>query len=101
MNGRRRRDGDWKDWTDLKPGDYAKLPPTSTGALVAKASEQNDLWALCLPDGHYCHLSAKVHNITEHDDGTITVSPSILRKSTHDGDPGWHGYLECGVWRTA
>lgn len=33
------------------------------------------------------------HTVTEHEDGTITVSPSILM-------PGfWHGYLERGVWR--
>lgn len=34
-----------------------------------------------------------------HEDGTLTLSPSIL-----DGDPkkegrGWHGYLERGIWR--
>jgi hypothetical protein len=38
------------------------------------------------------------HTITEHDDGTITVSPSILFYN-RDGSPGWHGYLERGVWR--
>ena len=35
---------------------------------------------------------------TEHDDGTITVSPSILM--TSDNPAGaWHGYLERGVWQ--
>lgn len=32
--------------------------------------------------------------ITEHDDGTISASPSILDHGT-----GWHGYLERGVFR--
>jgi len=38
------------------------------------------------------------HEVTEHEDGTITVSPSIL---IDDGRPErrWHGYLERGVWR--
>lgn len=35
------------------------------------------------------------HTIIEHDDGTITVSPSIAFKS-HMG--AWHGYLKQGVW---
>jgi hypothetical protein len=36
------------------------------------------------------------HQVEEHDDGTITVSPSIL---TGRGERQWHGYLEHGVWR--
>ena len=36
------------------------------------------------------------HDVTEHEDGTITVSPSIL--ITGEGG-SWHGYLELGVWR--
>ncbi len=38
------------------------------------------------------------HTITEHEDGTITVSPSIL-STWGDGANNWHGYLERGVWR--
>ncbi len=38
------------------------------------------------------------HNVLEHEDGTISVSPSI---QVDDGEGhGWHGYLERGVWRT-
>jgi hypothetical protein len=36
------------------------------------------------------------HQVVEHEDGTITVSPSIL---TGRGERQWHGYLEHGVWR--
>lgn len=36
--------------------------------------------------------------LTEHEDGSITVSPSILAEPA-GGMPGWHGYLEHGVWR--
>lgn len=37
------------------------------------------------------------HDVVEHEDGTITVSPSILCTG-HNGKQ-WHGYLERGVWR--
>lgn len=53
--------------------------------------------------------SGMFHEVEEHDDGTITVRPSILH---HDrvrgmqapggaiiGPDGWHGFLERGVWR--
>jgi len=48
--------------------------------------------AMC-PDGHLGNLAN--HDVTEYDDGTITVSPSILIKA-HDGK--WHGFLRAGVW---
>lgn len=37
------------------------------------------------------------HEVTEHEDGTITVSPSILIKDWRGQE--WHGYLERGIWR--
>lgn len=44
-----------------------------------------------------------LHVIGVHDDGTITVSPSLLYPEITRGEkppiPEWHGYLECGVWR--
>lgn len=49
-----------------------------------------------------CHLGdLSLHEITEHDDGTITVPPSILHHDfDENGNPkDWHGYLEHGVWR--
>lgn len=61
-------------------------------------------WWFCTPNGLHGRLSAKVNppwKITEHEDGTITVSPSILVSSRHElhGEIRWHGYLEKGVWR--
>lgn len=53
------------------------------------------IWYACTPNGLLGNLSK--HEVTEHEDGTITVSPSIL--VTGDGE--WHGYLEHGVWREA
>jgi len=70
----------------LKPGEYGKI---------------DGYWHGCPPQEHvgfgalFANLSG--HDITEHEDGTITVSPSILI-TQHDGQT-WHGYLERGVWR--
>lgn len=81
MNGKR------QDITDehpvLEPGEYGK---------------DGDIWYACTPNGHLGNLSA--HEVVEHDDGTITVSPSILVKyAGADGEQLWHGYLEHGIWR--
>jgi hypothetical protein len=44
-----------------------------------------------------CHAGGiPLHDVVEHEDGTITVSPSIL---LDDGEHKWHGYLERGAWR--
>ena len=52
----------------------------------------NGEWYGMTPAG-ICNLGA--HEITEHEDGTISASPSILVGP----DNAWHGYLERGVWR--
>lgn len=65
---------------EMEPGDY--------GFTAA--------WFCCAPNGSGGNLSR--HDITEHEDGTITVSPSIL--ITRGNDRDWHGYLERGVWRS-
>ena len=51
-------------------------------------------WYAMTPSGMLAGLSN--HAVTEHDDGTISVLPSIL---VNDGQKDWHGYLERGVWR--
>lgn len=68
----------------LEPGDYAKHP-------------ENGDWYAMTPNGHLAGL--RLHTVTEHDDGTITVDPSIL-VSTSDG-PVYHGWLRAGVWSDA
>lgn len=50
-----------------------------------------------------CHAGGIPNReVTEHEDGTITVSPSILlQEPDGQGNLGtvWHGYLEHGDWR--
>jgi hypothetical protein len=73
------------DWSDLLEGCYYKLPSGE--------------WAIYPPGGNFGTISPKVHSITEHEDGTVTMTPSILYHPWLNGSNGWHGYLERGVWR--
>ena len=65
------------------PGDYGK--------------DSNGVWWCCPPTGRCPIGNLKDHTITEHEDGTITVTPSILFSNTHAGR-GYHGYLTRGEW---
>lgn len=67
------------------PGEYAKA--------------ENGDWILCLPTGIHGTINDKTWKITEHEDGTITVSPSIYTKSPNHPQYDWHGFLEKGIWR--
>lgn len=71
----------------LKSGEYGKH--FLDGKWYCRAPQVNGFYA-----GAGC-LSA--HTVVEHEDSTITVSPSILITG-HYGRQ-WHGYLERGVWR--
>lgn len=71
------------DDTKLAPGEYGKRP------------DNESIWWCCTPNGHYGNLGG--HDVTEHEDGTITVSPSIA--VTYGDREVWHGFLERGVWR--
>jgi hypothetical protein len=81
MIGRRLPDGEQLP-SQVQPGDYWK--------------DQYGNWYAETPNGLTGFL--RNHEVIEHEDGTITVSPSIL---VNGGRPNaWHGYLERGVWRT-
>jgi hypothetical protein len=54
-------------------------------------------WYMRPPVSGFGMGSLGLHTITEHEDSTITVSPSILCAGHHDRQ--WHGYLEKGIWR--
>lgn len=82
MQGRRVYLSDSVRPWDLKSGEYAKGP--------------DGTWWIVPPD--YVLGTISKHTITEHEDGTITVSPSILM-TAGENDPGWHGFLERGIWR--
>jgi hypothetical protein len=84
MTGRRRPDETEPHL--LEPGDscrykglwWCQTPPNAQGA-----SFLGDL---------------SKHTVTEHEDGTITVAPSILVTAGRNEQEVWHGFLEKGIW---
>lgn len=80
-----------KEPHELEAGEYSKWDKTGFWYAVPPVPGTN-LTA---------NLSA--HEVVEHEDGTITVSPSI-EITMPDPDGGkpieyWHGYLERGIWK--
>jgi hypothetical protein len=76
--------------TDIfEPGDYGRHP-------------HDGVWYACAPVHTDPTMLANLtrHEVIEHPDGTITVSPSILiTYQTPNKTITWHGYLEAGRWR--
>lgn len=70
------------------PGEYGKHPV-------------NDAWYAAVPTSQLIVGSLAEHDVVEHEDGTITVSPSILVEYYGEKLISWHGFLEHGVWREA
>jgi hypothetical protein len=89
MQGTRLPDGEMEH-DPFKPGTY--------GRLKIGAKRRDWIWVCTTPNGHHGNLSG--HEVVEHEDGTITVSPSILISGGPDGGELWHGFLEHGVWRS-
>jgi len=96
----------------------SELPRGSYG------KDSSGTWCVMTPNGRYGSIAR--HTVVEHEDGTITVAPSILvhpveapprtaeeraamqrqygwtddeTAAALNGRPGWHGFLERGVWR--
>lgn len=85
MTGRRVPDG--TEPHEYEPGDYGRW---------------QNVWFIRCPGEGDPVLTGNLsnHDVAEHEDGTITVSPSILTTARWAGvDHTWHGYLERGVWR--
>jgi len=80
-------------------GKRVQLVPQEGGFQRLSAGEYGQwtdgTWYASTPNDHGANLSH--HDVVEHEDGTISVQPSIL-VSVHDV-PLWHGYLTRGVWK--
>lgn len=50
-------------------------------------------WWVCDPRGMFYRLVSTVHSWVVHDDGTVTITPSIVAPRG-----GYHGFLRKGVW---
>jgi hypothetical protein len=97
----------WDAWAKREPGDYMLVdfgervgwyicdPMGRVGLIGMERIYQERVADLVIP----VRQDPIVHpwEITEHEDGTITVRPSIA-----DPEPGgWHGFLSRGVWSAA
>jgi|GEM_PF-5979221 len=79
-----------------KAGDYVVVYPADPEGIRIPEGKIS-LWFRD-PTGEIGRVSQ--HEITEHEDGTVTVSRSILATTAEHGHD-WHGFLERGVWRDA
>jgi hypothetical protein len=56
--------------------------------------EQGDgEWWVCDPHGEFYRLVQRVHQWITYDDGTISITPSIVAPNGN-----YHGFLQRGVW---
>lgn len=78
----------------MESGRDVLLDVAPNGAYGSVERDGATIWYVKTPNGHVGDVSR--HEVVEHEDGTITVSPSIL-VSDHTGEL-WHGYLVQGVW---
>jgi hypothetical protein len=91
VNGRRvMPDADGWFRANLEPGDYGR------STLRELEGRPAGWWQVCAPDGSQGSLSPSIHTVIEHEDGTITVSPSLDFSKRKSG--AWHGWLRAGVW---
>jgi hypothetical protein len=81
MKGRRLPDGE-VDYRRVEAGDYWRPENRPEGE-----------WWICDPLGNVGRISK--HTVVEHEDGTITVTPSIAATGA---EGAWHGWLTRGVW---
>lgn len=92
MQGTRIFLNDGEDYHLLEPGEYAVSPADGN-------------WYAAVPVlrpqfPHVLVANLHKHKVEEHEDGTITVEPSILVMGyDNDCELRWHGYLEKGIWR--
>jgi hypothetical protein len=78
---------------------YGKAPHELEVGDYGRWDADKGNWHARVPDGKLANLGA--HTVVEHEDGSITVSPSILVTQPGAWPPEWHGWLERGVWRQA
>lgn len=69
----------------FRTGDYCKVP-------ASVDPRPGQVWYAMAPNGDIGAILQKHHTVAEHEDGTITVTPSLVMPG------GWHGFLHAGVW---
>lgn len=83
-----------------------RIFPNEDGHLILAAGDYGKdlrgVWMARCPDPEISMGSLESHDVVEHEDGSISVTPSILIQYPY-GDQQivkrWHGFLEKGIWR--
>lgn len=75
-----------------QPGCYGRCTHPSV------ISKRTGWWMVTTPDGRVGSLNPEIHKVIEHEDGTITVTPSLDMSVRRPG--GWHGWLTKGYFRS-
>lgn len=69
--------------------------------VTGYVKDEQGQWHVRTPGAPCWRPLSTAHQVTEHDDGTITVAGSILWTQIPEGPIYiWHGYLERGVFRS-
>lgn len=80
---------------DAEAGVYMKVG-------LAHGERHFDAWFVKPPCGHHFHLAYSpdraVHEIDEHEDGTISVEGKPNNSNSILCNCGWHGFIVRGVW---
>lgn len=92
-------DASHEDIVDGPAGCYKLGPPLKDGSTrYLQFRLPNGVFGM-IPVGKD-QTRPPIWGLVEHDDRTVTTSPSILMHPTPGlDDAGWHGFLERGVWR--
>lgn len=86
----------WDAWERRgKDIHHRVVAPPGAYMKVLRGDGTTWCWYVRAPDGEVASIGFEAHAVTEFDDGTITVSPSIVMPFGQR----WHGFLEHGVWR--
>ena len=81
-------------WDEAEKVKYGTINNEFSDQKICYWKEKDGTWSIYFP-GYGVGWMAK-HTITDHEDGTITASPSVLMESRRGTK---HGFLEHGVWR--
>jgi len=88
--------GEWPEGSGVKAKRVASVQEIEE-AEICYWKHEGDVWFIHFPECGYGNL--RNHKIEEHEDGSITVSPSIRMMGHKDGKPmERHGFLVRGRW---
>jgi hypothetical protein len=84
----------WEAWESSDTPRRVIAPP---GSYMQVQGGNAEYLYVVMPDGHPGTLAPDRHSWEWHEDGTVTVTPSILcTRADHGHD--WHGFLRRRAW---